>query len=313
MKNDYVVIFCVRDSKDSIENVVNSLINQTIPPKEIIVIDDGSTDGTSEILKLFGDKITIHRTQNRTRDYSRLPTLWNMGLENKYSFHMIGAGDVSFENNYAELILHEFEDDMLAIVSGDFEPFTTKTPHGAGRFVRNDFFFKYYEKYNEIMGYESEILYKAMINNYRIKITKAIMYHHEKLGHGHNFEEFGRSMKSLGYSPVYVMIRFFLELIGNNVGRKGAINMLYKYLTYRPEQSGYFSSYPKETRQQIKAYQNYTMINVIRNRIIRLRKKISDSFYIVYFVGMVSAVGIIDRIMIKYFGWNPTDQVQKTP
>ena len=85
---------------------MRSVLDQTITPEEIIVVNDGSSDGTGEILesfqKEFSNIVTVYETQNKTRDYSRIPTLWNMCLKKDHDFHMIGAGDVSYEKTYAE-------------------------------------------------------------------------------------------------------------------------------------------------------------------------------------------------------------------
>jgi len=43
---------------------LESLLNQTRPPEEILVIDDGSTDDTSAILAGYGDRIRVIRRQN---------------------------------------------------------------------------------------------------------------------------------------------------------------------------------------------------------------------------------------------------------
>jgi len=247
MEKTYYHFFCVRDSEDSISDVMDSIINQTYKPKKIIVVNDGSSDNTSQILDTFKEKfpdlINIIHTNSKTRDYSRIPKLWNMCLTKEYDFHMVGAGDLIYEKDYAEKLVKEFEKNpKLVICSGDHFPFKTKNPHGGGRFVRQSFFFKNYDRYLEIMGYETEILYRAISNNKISKICKNVkMIHSERLGHGHNFEEFGKSMKSLGYHPLYVIGRFCVEFLKNdNIGKKGSINMLLNYISYKPEENGYF-------------------------------------------------------------------------
>lgn len=53
-----ILIPCHNEEK-SIEACVLSCINQTRPADEIIVVNDGSTDKSGEILKAFGDAITV--------------------------------------------------------------------------------------------------------------------------------------------------------------------------------------------------------------------------------------------------------------
>ena len=47
----YFAIVTCRNSENEIENAINSLLKQTIIPKYIIVVDDGSTDNTNLILQ----------------------------------------------------------------------------------------------------------------------------------------------------------------------------------------------------------------------------------------------------------------------
>jgi glycosyltransferase involved in cell wall biosynthesis len=54
-----------------IVTAVESALNQTQPANEILVVDDGSTDGTDHILRKFGPPVTVIRQTNRGRSAAR--------------------------------------------------------------------------------------------------------------------------------------------------------------------------------------------------------------------------------------------------
>ncbi len=58
------VIIPVYNAQDSIRRTIDSILGQTWPAHEIIVVDDGSTDATAERVLAYGDKVIYHLQRN---------------------------------------------------------------------------------------------------------------------------------------------------------------------------------------------------------------------------------------------------------
>lgn len=56
------VVVPVRNRPGLVREAIDSLLAQTRLPDEIIVVDDGSTDGTVRVLETYGDRIHVIRT-----------------------------------------------------------------------------------------------------------------------------------------------------------------------------------------------------------------------------------------------------------
>lgn len=54
---------------------LDSILNQTRPPEEVIIIDDGSTDHTSIVAERYGGRVRYFKTENRGK-----PTALNFGI-----------------------------------------------------------------------------------------------------------------------------------------------------------------------------------------------------------------------------------------
>jgi glycosyltransferase involved in cell wall biosynthesis len=61
----FSVIIAAYQAADTIADAVRSALDQTTPPLEVIVCDDGSTDATAEALSPFNDQIVLLRREHR--------------------------------------------------------------------------------------------------------------------------------------------------------------------------------------------------------------------------------------------------------
>ena len=73
------VIVPVYNTADYVVRCLESIVAQTLTDIEILVIDDGSTDNSPEILKSFADKES--RVEIRSRENSGLADTYNLGIE----------------------------------------------------------------------------------------------------------------------------------------------------------------------------------------------------------------------------------------
>ena len=257
-----------RNSEKNIESAILSLVNQNIKPEYVVVIDDGSTDDTPVILKGIKSKyenIYVITNPNLGYDVTRIVVNWNKALKltkeldlKNTDYHMIASDDTLYEDQYAYKIMRHMDlDPLIAIASGKSDNSTISVPRGAGRFVRNSFFLSVHGTYPEKMGYESVILYTALKNGFKnLVVDDARFSHTRQLGANHHFYEFGASMRTLGYHPLFALGRFVQYfLTGKPTGRMGSIQMLYYYLSYKPKHVGYDSMYDPEIRKAIRLRQ----------------------------------------------------------
>lgn len=107
---NYVEFIC-----DSIESV----INQTYKDFEIIVVDDGSTDNTSEVVKKYKDKISYFYKENGGPSSAR-----NYGIKNaKGEFICFLDADDIFIPEKLELqvkYMEDHKDDNIGLIYSDY-------------------------------------------------------------------------------------------------------------------------------------------------------------------------------------------------
>lgn len=279
MQNYFAIVTC-RNSEKSIEKALLSLKNQSLPPEYTIVVDDGSSDNTPTILKKLKeqwDTLYVLTRKDEGYDIKRVVKNWNSAIQLSKSknfhhtvYHLIATDDTIYEKRYCEkVILYLEKNPNIAIASGTYCTSPPKMPHGAGRFVRNDFIdnSEWNGFYPEKMGYESAILYEAERCGFTHRVIFDAKFEHiRELGKNHKFYEFGASMQTLGYHPLYAFGRFIKYFVtGEITGRLGSLYMFYYYLSYKPKQIGYDSMYDENLRKYIRNRQYKSIKKFIMN------------------------------------------------
>ena len=244
MLSDYWCCIVTRDGADTIGKTIDSIAGQTAPPKFIVVVNDGSSDNTEEIVRnksrIF-NAIYIANTNSKTRDIRRVPKLLNVGIERsqklpKTRYMMVSGDDNELAKDYAEKLMQRMDENNIAVASGDWLSSRGRgnsMPHGGGRFVKMDFMEQIGGKYPVAYGWETWLLYKAMQLNRKVKLYHDLRYEHLRPFRPGNLFNWGRAMYSLGFPTYFVSLRFLINLVWSSRGTqsmKASATMLVGYL-----------------------------------------------------------------------------------
>jgi len=122
-----VVITPVRDEEEHLESTIHSMIQQSVLPKEWVIVDDGSKDGTGKIVDDYARRFpwirAVHRKDRGFRKAGGgVVDAFNDGYRalgcNDWGFIVKFDGDLTFGPEYFEKCFAEFDDDPKLGVGG---------------------------------------------------------------------------------------------------------------------------------------------------------------------------------------------------
>ncbi|WP_298498890.1 glycosyltransferase family 2 protein [uncultured Methanobrevibacter sp.] len=177
MKNYKVsVIIPVYNCGEYIGNTLNSVINQDFDGYEIIVIDDGSTDNSLEVinstLKDCGVSYKIIHQENAGVSVAR-----NHGIEVSSGDYLVfvDGDDLVSPNHLSELYTGEHEFSLIQFVKKD-DDILSAPNHFEGEIISTDDFIKK-ELNMEILFNFFQLMYKSdIIKQNNIRFTPGVVY-----------------------------------------------------------------------------------------------------------------------------------------
>lgn len=137
----YVLITPARNEEAYIEKTLESVISQTVLPKKWVIVSDGSTDRTDEIVKRYEQKYDwielVRRPERQDRQFAAKVHCFNAGYEKieGMEYDIIGNldADISFDADYFEFLLARFAERPRLGVGGT--PFVEGTTSYDYRFT----------------------------------------------------------------------------------------------------------------------------------------------------------------------------------
>ncbi len=125
---NFIIIIPAYNEEQFIALTLQSIINQTILPKKVIVVNDNSTDKTAEIVDDFVKKNSFFSLLNTSSSAVHLPgskviNAFNKGLEtigDDYDIIVKLDADLILPNNYFETIIKHFRSDARIGMVGGF-------------------------------------------------------------------------------------------------------------------------------------------------------------------------------------------------
>ena len=225
-----LVIIPVYNEEENLSKTLNSFINQSYPIYQITIVNDGSSDSSSQIIKEFSKKyksinyVSKKDSKSYAKPGKKIIKAFNYGLKRSIKdYDLIGKfdGDIILPNNYFKKMVEFFMNDRkLGMSSGILASkeknqlkinniYNKNHVRGAIKLYRKEAFDKIGGLY-ESMGWDTLDELKMEYFKFKIYVDqKIICVHSRQTGNRYKKEKFikqGRVMYLLGYDFILCII-----------------------------------------------------------------------------------------------------------
>ena len=142
----YSAVIIARNEEKFIKTTIESLLQQSIKPYKIVVVDDGSTDTTPDILSAMPvtvKKIQDHKTEGSSY-FNRLADIRNAGYayvrDDPVDWIYSGDADMILPPKYCETIMKHAEDNRACVGAGIMEGQRDELPMDGCKMIKYDWF-----------------------------------------------------------------------------------------------------------------------------------------------------------------------------
>jgi glycosyltransferase involved in cell wall biosynthesis len=195
MRNQISLYIAAYNAEKTIEKSINSILQQTLKPKEIIIINDCSTDKTLKLLKKFNQIKIINNKKNYGLARSR-----NIALKySKYNFLASIDSDVVCKKNWLETLFNTMVKKNADLIGGKLIEKYIKEPanHWRSYYLKQNWGDKQINNPQFIFG-ANFLLNKKKIKNLNIKYNETFRTNGEDV----NFSKVLKSRNcNLYYEP----------------------------------------------------------------------------------------------------------------
>jgi len=233
----YVVVTPARNEAANIERVIQSMVAQSVKPLKWVVVSDGSTDGTDDIVKRWSAEhpwIELVRCPERTeRHFAAKVNAFNAGHARLKGVEhdLIGSmdADISFDADQFEFLLGKFSDEPKLGLAGtsfkedgmeyDFRFSSAEHVSGALQLFRRECF-EAIGGYVPVKGGGIDVIavWSARARGWKTRTFTELFYrHHRKMGTAKDglvkvkFKD-GRKDYALGGHPLWETFRVCYQM-----------------------------------------------------------------------------------------------------